>query len=259
MITKEKLSSLLGVNVGVCAFGEIKDKLLPCKNLSLIPNGAKSVLLFVFPYKVKEEKPKNICRYAAVPDYHKVCKEMLDGYCKILLQNFNGQKFVPFIDNSPVPEVFAAAKAGLGLKGKNGLLITKEYGSFAFIGEIVSDMEVETNDCYGECKNCGLCKTACPVGLNKEKCLSALTQKKGELTESELELIKQSGVVWGCDICAEICPLNQGKGLSNIKEFVNGYRDSYQDSEDITGRAYAWRGEKVVKRNLDIIKKRSET
>lgn len=253
MITKEELCSLLGAQVGVCAFNEVEDKLLPCRNLSLIPKGAKSVILFVFPYKVKEEKPQNICRYAAVPDYHQVCKETLDGYCKILSEKFGGYSFVPFIDNSPIPEVFAGAAAGLGVLGKNGLLITKDYGSYVFIGEIVTNMEIEYKNSYAECKNCGLCETACPVGLNKENCISALTQKKGELTNEEQKLIKQSGCVWGCDICAEICPMNKEKGLTQIKSFTKEYRGCYAKNEDITGRAYAWRGEKVIKRNYDII------
>ncbi len=253
MITAEKLASLLGVKVGVCAFSEIKDKLLPCRNLSLIPKGAKSVILFTFPYKVKENAPQNVCRYAAVPDYHEVCKEMLDGYCKILSEKYGGYSFVPFIDNSPIPEVLAGAVAGLGVMGKNGLLITKDYGSFVFVGEIVTDLDVKTKNQYAECENCGLCEKICPVGLDKEKCLSALTQKKGELTKEEQKLIKQSECLWGCDICAEICPMNKSKGLTQIKPFVKGYRDCYQENEDITGRAYAWRGEKVIKRNLKIV------
>ncbi len=254
MITAKELCDLLGVNVGVCSFEDVKEHILPCRNKTLIPNGAKSVLVFVFPYKVKEQKPKNICRYAAVPDYHKICKEALDGYCKILSEKYGEYSFVPFIDNSPIPEVLAGAVAGLGVLGKNGLLITKDYGSFVFIGEIVTDLKVKAENQYAECENCGLCEKLCPVGLNKEKCLSAITQKKGELTSEEQELIRQNGSVWGCDICAECCPNNKNKELSNIKEFINGYRDCYQENEDITGRAYAWRGEKVVKRNYEIVK-----
>jgi epoxyqueuosine reductase QueG len=171
MTTEKILSDLLGAKVGVCGFDEIKQHLLPCRNLSYIPQNAKSVLLFVFPYKVKEEKPKNICRYAAVPDYHEVCKETLDGFCKRLSEKYGGYSFVPFLDNSPIPEVLAGATAGLGVRGKNGLLITKEYGSYIFIGEIVTDMEVVFENRYAECENCGLCEKACPVGLNKSRCL----------------------------------------------------------------------------------------
>lgn len=254
MITQKEIGSLLGANLGVCSFELVKDRLLPCRNLSFLPKEAKSIILFVFPYKVKEEKPKNICRYAAVPDYHEVCKETLMDFCKTLSEHYKENEFVAFIDNSPIPEVFAASAAGLGVSGKNGLLITKEYGSFVFIGEIVTDLEIENENLYGECKNCGLCKAACPVGLDKSRCLSLLTQKKGELTKEEEKLIKENGLVWGCDNCAEICPLNKEKGLSQIKPFVNGYRHSYAENEDVLGRAYAWRGEKVVKRNLNIIK-----
>lgn len=253
---KERIESLLGVNVGVCSFSEVQDKLISCRNKEKLPENAKSVILFLFPYKVKQEKPKNICRYASVADYHTICDNILQGYVKILKNEHNEHNFVPFVDNSPIPEVYAASVAGLGDVGKNGLLINKDYGSYVFIGEIVTDLEIEANSFYSECIDCGACKKACPVGLDKQKCLSAVSQKKGELSKEEADLLKNSGCVWGCDICAEVCPMNKDKKTTNIEEFIGSYRNGYTLSEDITDRAYAWRGEKVIKRNYEIIKDR---
>lgn len=253
---KAELEKLLGCELGVCAFSEVAEHLLPCRNILKIPKKAQSVILFVFPYKVKEEPPKNISRYAAVPDYHEICGNILKKHTDILKKAFPDNEFEWFIDNSPIPEVEAAVLAGLGVKGKNGLLITKKYGSFVFIGEIVTDLEVESTSLTNNCIGCDVCQKACPVGLSKEKCLSSLSQKKGELNAEESMLLKNSGCVWGCDICSSVCPMNKGAEFTYIKEFVDGYRDSYIVGEDISGRAYAWRGEKVIKRNFDIIKDR---
>ena len=109
-------------DVGFCDYNEIKDRLLDCRAKARIPRGAKSVIVCLFPYKVKENPPENISRYAAVPDYHKVCGEILEKAAKELSKNINGYQFEWFIDNSPIPEVYTAAKAGLGIIGENSLV-----------------------------------------------------------------------------------------------------------------------------------------
>ena len=85
------------------------------------------------------------------------------------------------------------------------------------------------------------------------KCLSAVTQQKKELNFAEKAALKKYNTVWGCDICAEVCPLNKNAANTYIPEFISGYRDRYEYGEDISGRAYEWRGEKVIKRNYEII------
>ncbi len=252
MIRKTEIERMLNKKCGICGFDFIKEHLIQCRKIQDIPENAASVILFAFPYKIKEEKPENISRYAAVPDYHPICKEHLDSFVQILKTAFPNNSFVSFVDNSPIPEVYAAAAAGLGVLGKNGLLITKEYGSFVFIGEIVTDLEIQAENKVENCIGCGKCEKACPVSLNKEKCLSAITQKKQDLTDTEIELIKKSGCIWGCDICSEVCPMNKSKKLSEDQCFIDGYRHTYIYNEDITHRAYAWRGESVIKRNCEL-------
>ena len=237
----------------VCSFGAVSDKLINCRKKAEIPENAKSIIMFAFPYKVKNEKPLNISRYAAVTDYHEVVENILNNYCSALKKEFSDNEFVPFVDNSPIPEVYAGALSGLGVKGKNGLLITKEYGSFVFIGEIVTDLYIESKENYAECINCGLCEKVCPVSLNKENCISKITQQKKEPDKEQIALIKESGSVWGCDICAEICPMNKDKKLTDIKEFVNSYRDFFTPEEDEAHRPYNWRGKEYVIRNIDIL------
>lgn len=252
------MTALLGRDLGVCRFSLIEPHLLDCRNRARLPKEAKSVLLFVFPYRVKQTPPDNICRYAAVPDYHPLVMKRLEAYCDSLRSAFPTAVFEPFVDNSPIPEVAAACAAGLGVRGQNGLLITSEYGSDVFIGEIVTDLEVDAPDLSETCVNCGRCVKACPVELDKKRCLSAVSQRKGLLTPQESALLKQSGCVWGCDICSAVCPMNQHKALTDDQDMIDGYRNRYTLGEDITGRAYAWRGEAVIRRNADIIEKNTE-
>ncbi len=237
--------------VGFCSFSAVSGHLLSCRAVSRLPENSKTVIICVFPYKVEDAPPENISRYAAVPDYHTVCGRMLSEVAEKLSREFTGFRFEPFIDNSPIPEVAAAAFAGLGLRGKNGLLITKRWGSFVFIGEIVTDLEIECEDLTAWCKDCGKCVAACP---KKDVCLSDLSQKKGDLDPEQSEILRRNNIVWGCDICAEVCPMNIGAEKTEIPEFIAGYRKSYIIGEDISGRAYAWRGEKPVRRNYENLK-----
>ena len=238
-------------DIGFCVFNAVKGHLLDCRAKSRIPEGAKTVIMCTFPYKVEENPPKNISRYAAVPDYHEVCGKMLEKAVELLRENFKGNKFEYFLDNSPIPEVSAAATAGLGVKGDNGLLITKRWGSFVFLGEIVTDLEIECENLYAECKHCGICKSRCVVGLDKGRCLSMISQKKGELNEREAESLVENGSLWGCDICAEGCPHNVSVEKTYIKEFLEGYRDRYTAGEDNLGRAYNWR-KGAIERNYQL-------
>ncbi len=238
------------VPFGFCPFSEVEGHLLECRAKARLPKAAKTIVCFAFPYKVADGAPKNISRYAAVPDYHEILGKKLNSLAEKFREAYPDNSFEVFIDNSPIPEVYAAARAGLGLYGDNGLLITKEYGSFVFIGEIVTDLELPLPQ--GEvlrCEGCGACLSACPVGLCKQSCLSAITQKKKPLSDDEKRLILENGSVWGCDICQNACPMNIGSGKTSIPEFREGYRDEYSIGENIEGRAFAWRGEAVIKRN----------
>ena len=188
-----------------------------------------------------------------MPDYHKIFGERLEKTANKLKEYYVNQKFEYFIDNSPIPEVYAASLSGLGVIGDNGLLITKKYGSFVFLGEIITDMEIEAEGEISRCLHCGLCKKSCPKCEGMD-CLSRITQKKQDLTDAEKSAIIEHHTVWGCDLCAEICPMNKGARLTYVEEFIAGYRDEYILGEDINGRAFEWRGEKVIKRNASLKK-----
>lgn len=253
MISFNVISPIFAENniefVGTCAFSFVENHLIECNAKKRLPKNSKTVILCLFPYAVKEQSPKSLSRYAAVPDYHNVCLEYLNRIIKNLKEAFPQNEFEAFVDNSPIPEVYAAARAGLGIKGENGLLINEKYGSFVFIGEIVTDLEIETKNFeIKSCSQCGKCKATCPVGLDKAKCLSLLSQKKGTLSQDELKLLKDNNILWGCDICANVCPENKFEKTKTL-EFIEGYKDTYSPLDNIEGRAFAWRGKKTIDRN----------
>ncbi len=247
---------------GVCDFKQIGE-LFECRSKSRIPVGAKSVITYLFPYWLGEEfyKDSNISKYAVPADYHIIVAGYLQEITKKLKEKYPLNQFEYFCDNSPVNEVKAALLCGLGVKGKNGLLINEKYGSFCFIGEIVTDLVWENySSGKGECINCGLCLKKCPGGalgefyVDKTKCLSDITQRKGELSEEQIELIKKSGCVWGCDVCQDVCPMNKNIATTPIKEFFESAVAHFSEGDNIEGRAFSWRGRKVVERNLGYFK-----
>ena len=270
---------------GVCAFSAVHERLLPCAAARRLPENARSVVMCAFPYLVEhgdaqegangtpepvrggDVPRRNLSRYAVVPDYHAVCGDLLEQAAAGLREQYPGAQFVPFVDNSPIPEVYAAARAGLGVVGDNGLLITENYGSWVFLGELVTDLALDgfgrasgpggpEPDSVRRCEHCGACAAACPSasGLaDKTKCLSRLTQQKRELDEDSAARIARSGCVWGCDACQACCPHNRAARCTQINEFLMGARPVYRAGDDPAGRAYAWRPQAVIERNLRLV------
>ena len=116
--------------VSFCEFDFVKDKLLNCRKKALVPKNARTIIMAIFPYKIENAPPKRISRYAAVPDYHNICERYLKDAAYSLKELFPDNNFEVFVDNSPIPEVAAAAHSGLGVIGKNGLLIRVYYTLF---------------------------------------------------------------------------------------------------------------------------------
>ena len=242
--------------VGFCPFSYVEQHLLPCRALGRLPKNAQTVVMMAFPYRVLDKPPRYLSRYAAVPDYHAVLAPVLSRACEKLSALFPENTFVSFQDNSPIPEVHTAAAAGLGVVGKNGLLITKKYGSWVFLGEIVTDLPVFCEPRVFSCLACNACLTACPKKNTGMDCLSAVTQKKGDLTEAEQNALVENGLLWGCDRCADVCPMNRGVQIKPFAGFREGYRETYTPGESAEGRPYAWRGKQPISRNAELLQKK---
>lgn len=243
---------------GVCSFDTVAPHLLPCRAAARLPQHPKSVIVMIFPYRFPETEKRNLSRYACVTDYHRAAGAVLENAAAACRETFPAYQFVPFIDNSPIPEVRAAAHAGLGAVGENGLLIHPVFGSFVFLGELVTDMPLPAADApLSRCEQCGACSLACPGGClpgkGRETCLSAVTQKKGALTEQERALIRKGGLVWGCDRCQEVCPHNRTAKIDPHPCF-ECYTPCYLPIDAaFDTRAYAWRGRAVPARNYELL------
>jgi len=250
--THNRLSKILP-DFGVCDFAAIEPYLLPCRAASRLPVGAQSVITAVFPYLLPEEQyaNRNVARFAAVPDYHKIVLARLERACEILSLEYPGEAFVPFADNSPLPEKRAALLSGLGVIGQNALFIHPRWGSWVFLGCIVTTMHNAkcTVRKYGgnltgtiKCSHCGKCEAACPTKaisggkVDKGKCLSFLSQRKDANREV---LARLSGVLWGCDICQEVCPMNAGVPAEPLEEFAAGAMPVWDPAA--RERVWAWR------------------
>lgn len=247
---------------GICPFDKIKDSLIDCRAKNRLPSNAKTVIVACFPYLLdkSEYEEINISKYAVVTDYHKVAVARLEKAVSQLKELFPENEFSAFSDNSPIPEVKSACLAGLGVRGLNSLLITEKYGSFVFIGEIVTDIEFGDYNENEEksCIRCGKCIKSCPSsaikenGFDRKICLSEITQKKGDLSEKEIRLMKDCGCIWGCDICQDVCPMNKNAASTNIEEFLSSSVPHVAEGCSLENRAYEWRGRKVIDRNISI-------
>jgi len=229
-----------------------------------------TVILFAVPYYTTncELDASNISAYAVSRDYHLFFKSLFDRILPILQAQFPQNRFAGFTDHSPIAEAQAAVRAGLGYWGCNHLFLTDEHSSFVFLGEIITDAvwEAPAQD-ETHCEACGACRAACPVKLDTSRCLSALTQKKGELNETEKAAILTHGCVWGCDLCQLACPVTKraranGTLYTKIPFFTESAHTPLSareieemSDEEFATRAYSWRGRQTILRNLKLLEK----
>lgn len=261
---REVLKEMGIFDFGVMDYGSIP-ALIPCSRARLLPQDPKRVLSFVFPYYIAELPPRNLARYAVLPDYHDLILFLLRRLA-LRLEEVYGGSFVPFVDQSPLPEVFCAWQAGLGVPGRNGLLITEKYGSYVWLGELVTDRELPLSEPMGEvlslCGDCRACITNCKngaigqTGVDYSLCISRLTQQKKPFTEEEAAAVRAAGFAWGCDGCQDCCPHNQGlptlaptPWLSQVVPTLT--RENLD--ELLADRAFGYRGREVLLRNLSVL------
>ncbi len=227
----------------------------------------RSVIVYLLPYYAGETV--NISRYAAARDYHTAIKEINDALGELLCSLYPRAHYRGYGDHSPIDERHAAAISGLGVRADSTLLINEKYGTYVFIADMITDIDPKllgavTPGAVGECLHCGRCLAACPTGIlrgESSACLSAITQRKGELAESEKEMMRKVGTAWGCDVCQSVCPYNEDPTQTPIcffksdriehltPECIGGMSD-----EEFKERAFSWRGRAVISRNLDLLK-----
>lgn len=230
----------------------------------------KSAIVCLFPYYVEHNGPSNLSRYTWGTDYHLVIHKYLEKLIGKLQKTNTSAQFSIHCDTSPLADRYMAYLAGLGFYGKNNCFISPKWGSYVMIGTILTTLEFEPNTPLGQsCMGCNRCITACLgqcLGHDEFKydtCKSYLTQKKGDLTNEEETIIRKTPLVFGCDVCQEVCPHNQSIPATPIPEFqrIEPYID-INELETLTNkefkakygnRAFSWRGKKILMRNQEII------
>lgn len=152
--------------------------------------------------------------YAWGDDYHLVIKSKLFSLLEFIKNKKPNIKGLVCVDTAPIMEKVWAQRAGLGWQGKHTNLISTDFGSWLFLGEIIIDFELEPDDPFTKdlCGSCTACIDACPTHalgeyeLDSGKCISYLTiEHRGDFIEGHDDL---DGWIYGCDICQEVCPWN---------------------------------------------------
>lgn len=231
-----------------------------------------SVIVCLFPYYIGEYENGNLSKYTRSFDYHIVVKEKLQSICEYLEGKIQDFKFKSFVDSGPLVERYIAQRAGLGFWGVNGNLINEKYGSYFFIGYIMTNYSFEIDEPNeGSCFKCMKCVENCPgkvlfgdFNLNPALCKSYLTQKKGELQSNEIDIITKNNMIFGCDICQDVCPHNKNICITPINEFKEKILSSltYEELKEISNkefkrkyidRAFSWRGKGIIERNINYI------
>ncbi len=220
------------------------------RDLTLLLPGAKSVIVLALNYYREQEPLKSgegrVARYAYGRDYHKIIKKKLKQLEKFISELAPEAKTKAYVDTGPVLERALAEQAGIGRIGKNTCLITEQFGSWVFLSEIITTLDLAQPNNTGTtgqpqnspktttqksrwsnsaekpfnvCGNCTRCMDFCPTGaiiapgvVDARLCISYLTIENKDKIPSELsKVIKETKRMYGCDICQEVCPHNQAR------------------------------------------------
>jgi epoxyqueuosine reductase len=200
--------------------------------------GAKTAIVVAMSYGGTEPSGP-VARYARGDDYHDVMLAKLTALHGWIEEHVGHEvRGKPYVDTGPVLERDLARRAGLGWFGKNTMLINPRAGSFFFLGTLLVDLELAADAPFesDHCGTCRRCLDACPTGalvephvLDATKCVSYLTiELKGEIPEALREKI--GALLYGCDICQEVCPWNEKFSLP-LREEAFGPRAALAGKE----------------------------
>ena len=229
---------------------------------------AESIIVCLFPYYTGEDEIANVSKYARIPDYHKVASKKLEKI-RAFLEETENAKCECFADTGVLNDRYLAYLAGLGFFGTNSCLINEKYGTYFFIGYIITDLKLEPDKpLEKECLKCGKCISECPgraicenYDINVKNCVSYITQLK-KLTKEQEDILKSENTVFGCDKCQNVCPYNQNPVLTPIEEFYEK-RAAFLEKEALENLSnreflkkygdfpFSWRGKGTILKNFD--------
>lgn len=248
-------------------------------NPQLLLDGAQSIISIALAYpskmKVRVTSKKGerrgiLCRASWGEDYHHILRDRLRKLEEFILSKVPEAKVQSMVDTGELSDRAVAERAGIGWSGKNCSIITPEFGSYVYLGEMITNIPFEPDKpMEDQCGDCTLCLDACPTGalvqggqLNSQRCVAFLTQTKGFLPDEFREKIGNR--IYGCDSCQTACPKNKGKDFHFhnemeadpelvkplLKPILNiSNRDFKEKFGPLSG---SWRGKKPIQRNAII-------
>ena len=225
------------------------DSIMKRESPYLIAGWAKSIITFNILYKFEMKKVQapyaRFAMYSVFKDYHLVIKDYIENYLTEYGLFLNNKRI--YVDTGPLMEREIGRLGGLGWIGKNSMLINKKLGSYTFLGEALVDVKLDgsfqiTPDM---CGNCDLCIRSCPVNaidrdrkVDSNKCISYHTIESRKTIPLEIGT-KMENMVFGCDICNDVCPWNRSrKGptiFANRREQIENLKVEdlvYMDNEN---------------------------
>lgn len=197
----------------------------------LVP-GAKSVISLLTNYYPEDRQRTDaplVAKYAYGEDYHEVIRPKLNAFLQEINSRIGEVHGRGFTDSAPVLEKSWAERSGLGWVGKNGLLITKQKGSFFFIAELITDLELKPDNPFVKdyCGTCTRCIDACPTEailpnrvVEAQKCISYFTIELKDAFIPEEMKGSFDNRMFGCDICQDVCPWNRFSEPTTVAEFT---------------------------------------
>ncbi|WP_112180026.1 tRNA epoxyqueuosine(34) reductase QueG [Paraliobacillus zengyii] len=222
------------------------------------------------PNSKKGDRRGNFCRASWGTDYHTVLNEKLDKLSAFIATKITGFQFRSMVDTGELSDRAVAERAGIGFSGKNSMIITPEFGSYVYLGEMITNIpfppDQPVDDSCGECTKC---LDACPTGalvapgrLNAQNCIAFVTQTKGFLPDKYRELMGNQ--LYGFDTCQLVCPKNKQVDthlhpeLEPDPELVKPKllpllsMSNREFKEKFGSMAGSWRGKKPIQRNAII-------
>ncbi|MEC7884529.1 MAG: tRNA epoxyqueuosine(34) reductase QueG [Chloroflexota bacterium] len=209
-----------------------KDRVQKMNRPKLLLEGARSVISLAMSYLTTDPdtsstKTGRVARYAWGDDYHNVLKSKLREFC-VKLESITGSKVSSriFVDDGPMNDRAAARRSGVGWFGKNTNILTPTHGSWVFLAQVVTDLDLKPDAPLKKtCGNCISCINDCPTGaivapyvIDNEKCISYLTIELRGVIPRELRPLVGDWI-FGCDICQDVCPVNRKASKSNQISF----------------------------------------
>ena len=218
----------------------------------------------------KGERRGIFCRASWGTDYHAILRDRLSKLEEYIAERVPGARFKSMVDTGELVDRAVAERAGIGWSGKNCSIITPEFGSYVYLGEMITNIPFEPDTpMEDQCGSCNKCVEVCPTGaliqggqLDSQRCIAFVTQTKGFLAEEFRE--KLGNRLYGCDTCQTVCPVNKGKDFHFHPEMEPdpeiakplltpllrmGNREFKEKFGHVSG---SWRGKKPIQRNAII-------